>query len=848
MIISIINTTSLNRQEVQNKIRAVNRQLQEDFKAYWHTDVQLRLEGWTGETIDPSHPLNMRGNAVIYLWEDDDTTHALGYHALTNRGVPFGFVFPHLSELLREDWSVTLSHEALELALDAEVNRLVRGPHPDPTQEGRIVYHWYELCDAVQADTYSIDGVDVSNFVLPLYFTESEEHLNHNDFLGRGVRSFGVRPGGYVGFFDPEKGVDDQYHAPDDDWARHRMAAKATLVNTKRTDRRDPYASADILNDPRWVTCDAISFKLNAKHRRASSPLEAAQRIVSRHLGNAWRLRSCAGDPNEFDAIYTGKLPVSFASAWQLTHILEKESSVAYAEPSFTFPVPGETDAPDQGSHRRESSAGEEHDDATDALLWALKECNVLAAWELIEKSGKKPGEKVLIGHPDSGFVAHREMDIERVRIDFDKDFLEEDWETRTEEPEHGLHGLATASVMMSGQGGATDKIRGPAHYSEILPLRVTKPGLIFPAPVLFSGGMRRLRDAVDYAVRHGCQIISISLGGLEHRGLENAIHRAAESGVIVCAAAGNKVGFVVCPACYDDTIAVAGSRVDRGAWKGSCRGDTVDISAPAESVWRATLSDEGDRVVARSNGTSYATALVAGIAALWLSYHRDNLASRDPSEIPRLFRHQLKSTASTQHKLPSGFGAGIVDAAALLAQPLPAPGQYASTPRPPRSETRGLLTERTPSPDIPDGLQRELRCAEAILAMVNASHPATSSVPLPAPTVLGARTAHDCRTLSRLGWRSIICPEMVSLRIASTGLAQPSTRCPSSVDVLHPEHHRQLRAPIIFGTSRVTSSLLNPVVPPTTLQLNHHAVQLALGRTTKLYANTLRHSLGGCS
>lgn len=740
MIISIINTTSLNRQEVQNKIRAVNRQLQEDFKAYWHTDVQLRLEGWTGETIDPSRPLNMRGDAVIYLWEDDDTTHALGYHALTNRGVPFGFVFPHLSELLDEDWSVTLSHEALELALDAEVNRLVRGPHPDPMQEGRIVYHWYELCDAVQADTYSIDGVNVSNFVLPLYFTQSEEHLNHNDFLGRGVRSFGVRPGGYVGFFDPENGVHDRYHAPDDNLAQHRMAAKTTWANTKRTDRRDPYASGDILNDPRWVTCDAISFELNAKTKRASSPIEVAQRIVARHLGSAWRLRPCAGDPNEFDAIYTGKLPVSFASTWQLTHLIEKESVVAYAEPSFTFPIPGETDASDQDSRRRASSVGEERDDATDDFLWALKECNVLAAWELIEKAGKKPGEKILIGHPDSGFVAHPEMDIERVRIDFDKDFLEEDWETRTDEAEHGLHGLATASAIMSGQGGATDKMRGPAQYSEILPLRVTKPGLIFPAPVLFSGGMRRLRDAVYYAVRHGCQVISISLGGLKHYGLEKAIHRAAEAGVIVCAAAGNKVGFVVWPAGYDDTIAVAGSRVGRGAWKGSCQGDAVDVTAPAESVWRATLTEKGDPCVARSNGTSYATALIAGIAALWLSHHRDQLVSRDPAEIPRLFRHLLKKTASTQHNLPDGFGAGIVDAAALIGQPLPEPGQYPSTPPRLRSETRDLLTDRFLSANIPNGLQRELLCAKSLIAMVTASHPSTITPAHTRPTVPRAR------------------------------------------------------------------------------------------------------------
>ena len=40
------------------------------------------------------------------------------------------------------------------------------------------------MCDAVQAESYTIDEVEVSNFVLPLYFTGGEE-LGGNDFLGR---------------------------------------------------------------------------------------------------------------------------------------------------------------------------------------------------------------------------------------------------------------------------------------------------------------------------------------------------------------------------------------------------------------------------------------------------------------------------------------------------------------------------------------------------------------------------------------------------------------------------------------------------------------------------------------
>ena len=57
-----------------------------------------------------------------------------------------------LSGQMGEPCQVTLSHEALELIADAEVNRLIMGPHPDPAQKGRMVFHWYEMCDAVLAE------------------------------------------------------------------------------------------------------------------------------------------------------------------------------------------------------------------------------------------------------------------------------------------------------------------------------------------------------------------------------------------------------------------------------------------------------------------------------------------------------------------------------------------------------------------------------------------------------------------------------------------------------------------------------------------------------------------------
>ena len=133
-----------------------------------------------------------------------------------------------------------MSHEALELIGDPEVNLLVAGPHPGNSKQD--VFHWYEMCDAVQAETYEIDGVAVSNFVLPLYFTSSEEVGGRNDFLGRPhdgktLKSFSVNPGGYVGFFNPQSGEHETFSQKGDTKAEERMAVKMKAKGARRAIR-----------------------------------------------------------------------------------------------------------------------------------------------------------------------------------------------------------------------------------------------------------------------------------------------------------------------------------------------------------------------------------------------------------------------------------------------------------------------------------------------------------------------------------------------------------------------------------------------------------------------------------
>jgi hypothetical protein len=159
-------------------------------------------------------------------------------------------VFTEIADSIGEPWSVTLSHEALELVGDPETNLLVMGPHPN---QDRDVFHWYEMCDAVQAETYRIDGVEVSNFVLPLYFTgtrDTDEIGARNDFLGRSyagqtLKSFGINPGGYVGFFDPKTKEHETFAIKDDAIALMRLRAKAKAKEARRAVRYRSFESRE---------------------------------------------------------------------------------------------------------------------------------------------------------------------------------------------------------------------------------------------------------------------------------------------------------------------------------------------------------------------------------------------------------------------------------------------------------------------------------------------------------------------------------------------------------------------------------------------------------------------------
>ena len=300
-------------------------------------------------------------------------------------------------------------------------------------------------------------------------------------------------------------------------------------------------------------------------------------------------------------------------------------------------------------------------DPAPEPKTWALEKAGVLKAWA--KSPGK--GKGIIVAQPDTGIAKHVELDD--TTIDLTKTLNLVEGGTKPTDPlkpsmSNPGHGTGTGSVVASGEGG---QMKGAAPKATLVPIRCINDVKIFnAAPVA---------KAIDHAVKVGAHVVSMSLGGIPAYALRQAIKRAIAKDVILLAAAGNCVGLVVWPAAYPEMIAVGGTNIKDKKWKGSSYGNAVDFSAPAENVWKAVATDPAAPTtkIEGGQGTSFATAMSAGIAALWLGHHGRakviQAARARGTSVQALFRTAVQQTARRPAGFPSGLGAGVINAEALL-------------------------------------------------------------------------------------------------------------------------------------------------------------------------------------
>jgi serine protease len=423
---------------------------------------------------------------------------------------------------------------------------------------------------------------------------------------------------------------------------------------------------------PSGSTVPAARFALELRPTQDPIELAGMMRDALAPLGTQLAPLS-ALEPQVLVAELPGRALADASSAFGAAYALEEEFGLAVAEPDLPtgfFPemLPS-TDARDPAREDADGfrpgcwAPGRPELDRDPA--WALKAMRVPEAWAFSEaRQRPSRGEGVVVAQPDTGVTRHAELDGVASAQGFN--VLSGDVDPTDPLGQGGEpgHGTAIASVLVS---PGTHVVSGAAPRARHMPIRA-----IESVTQITQVSVAR---AVDWAVGHDAHVITMSLGGIPSFALHRALRRAVAADVIVMAAAGNCARSVVWPARYDDCIAVGGTNWKHEPWRGSCRGPAVDVSAPAENVICAWVvqgaGPRGDHV-GQGQGTSFAVALTAGVAALWLAHHgRANLiaAARARGEtLQAMFSRLVRATSLRPRTWdPFELGAGVVDARALL-------------------------------------------------------------------------------------------------------------------------------------------------------------------------------------
>ena len=173
----------------------------------------------------------------------------------------------------------------------------------------------------------------------------------------------------------------------------------------------------------------------------------------------------------------------------------------------------------------------------------------------------------------------------------------------------HGTGVSGVAGAESNDQGGT-----GVSPGARIMPLKVLD-GSGVPSGVLATD---EIIEAIYYAADNGARVVSMSLGSPIESGAEQtAVDYAHGKGVVLVAAVGNEGDeTMIYPAGCENVIgAGATNNLDEKA-SFSTYNSSVDVTAPGWYVYSTTMSGG----YAFGSGTSFATPMVAGVAALILS------------------------------------------------------------------------------------------------------------------------------------------------------------------------------------------------------------------------------------
>lgn len=189
------DTKSIPHTDLARLVGSLNSQIQNDFSSIWHVIATVGF-----------YPEGPSSTWAIHIQNQLDDPNALGYHT-DDGNQPIAFVE------LTEDYSVTVSHEMLEMLADPFGNRTTSARLPAGAENSyarfglanqyALVQYLVETCDPPEAASYPIAGIEVSDFLLPPWYRSAPGPGYTYSHTGACSKPRQVADGGYVSFGTP---------------------------------------------------------------------------------------------------------------------------------------------------------------------------------------------------------------------------------------------------------------------------------------------------------------------------------------------------------------------------------------------------------------------------------------------------------------------------------------------------------------------------------------------------------------------------------------------------------------------------------------------------------------------
>ncbi|HEX3032518.1 MAG TPA: S8 family serine peptidase [Bacillota bacterium] len=284
-------------------------------------------------------------------------------------------------------------------------------------------------------------------------------------------------------------------------------------------------------------------------------------------------------------------------------------------------------------------------------------------------------GEGITVAVVDTGIYPHPDITSPTNRLIAFHDFVKNK-SVAYDDNGHGTH----VAGCVAGNGSSSDgRYKGPAPRAGLVGVKVLDRN----GSGLLSTVIAGIQWCIEQKDRLGIRVLNLSLGSSAQMGYKEdpvckAVEKAWQAGIVVVAAAGNEgpeAGSVGSPAIDPMIIAVGASddnatvdKKDDTLADFSSRGPTIDglqkpdviapgtnitsLAAPGSNLYKTMKNKRVDKNYFTLSGTSMASPICAGVAALLLQAN----PQLTPTEVKIMLTENAQSIGCSRNEEGSGY------------------------------------------------------------------------------------------------------------------------------------------------------------------------------------------------